>query len=724
MPLFLNASRTVLIVTLIGAPWWFGGVTSAAQVCLYAGVMLSLVLWLLSLLAMPRYRLGREFEPKWPPFAVLLAGLALLLAAVQLAPLPLGPAHFAHAELAQWFSTVELPVGQWRPASLYPAATRLELFRLLFAVTVLFLSSQLFLTPQSRTSLLAAVALNGTALALFGFVQKLNWNGMLYWRIPLTQGGQPFASYVNRNNAAGYLCLCLACACGLAFGLYQKHRNSAHGVPSRVKPSPRTTRGRAPQPHDENDLVYLWTMVVVAMLLALGVLATASRGGFLALVGTMVVLIVMIGMKVSGRAAMFGTVAAIALAIGGLIWLGLGTSVKARLDTLRDIERITDSRPQHWADTIRAVADFPVLGTGLGTYRYAHRPYQSHRSIVTYFNADNEYVEWIVEGGLVGIAIVLAFAVHLLFVSRRLLARKYGPAAIDVGTMLLLGLVGQATLAVTDFGISLPANMLLAAAIVGMATGHATTRLKRKNWGELPERPRQHRGTSNLALIGVVLLLEGGVGLWGIWNEAQTDRFLATLPDLLTPSEESDLDVEIALLRETELPRSFGTNDHALLHRSLAWLHIYRMRRQIAATLTDSVDQKTRVDKKTQARVWRSTHPTALFTILEQQRQQGDRVELDSLLPEQAQRDYRLAMWHLQLAERSCPLLPGLSVTLGCISSDSPSRKGLARSMFRRATFLSPTDVDTLKRVARLSQLAGDDDFAEYCEKRAGAFAP
>ena len=68
-------------------------------------------------------------------------------------------------------------------------------------------------------------------MAFFGICQQMSWNGKLFWSFPLRHSGYPFSSFVNRNNAAGYLVLCLAAAFGVAFwswsnrGDLQAYRN-------------------------------------------------------------------------------------------------------------------------------------------------------------------------------------------------------------------------------------------------------------------------------------------------------------------------------------------------------------------------------------------------------------------------------------------------------------------------------------------------------------------
>ena len=47
----------------------------------------------------------------------------------------------------------------------------------------------------------------------------------IYWTIPLEFGGSPFGPYVNKNNAGGYLLICLACSIGLMYLVMSNRKN-------------------------------------------------------------------------------------------------------------------------------------------------------------------------------------------------------------------------------------------------------------------------------------------------------------------------------------------------------------------------------------------------------------------------------------------------------------------------------------------------------------------
>src|SRR5690606_25212006 len=188
--------------------------------------------------------------------------------------------------------------------------------------------------------------------------------GKLYWTIPLELGGQPFAAFVNRNNAAEYLSMCLAGA----LGLWATSRLS--------RPTPTLEHRRPATPHDLIARVPGTAWGVMVLLLFGGVLATLSRAGALsAVVG---VLLVGVWAGAGRRTSMF-ILPLLGIIVAAGIWIGVSNQaapLRTRLQTLSN-SYSTDGRIQHWTDMRQAVRDFPEWGTGFGTYRYANKLYES-----------------------------------------------------------------------------------------------------------------------------------------------------------------------------------------------------------------------------------------------------------------------------------------------------------------------------------------------------------
>ena len=187
-------------------------------------------LWLIKLLT---------DRPAFLPVACLPLALLIGLGLLQIVPLdaktggllsPYGTRFRCRtARTPRGPGRLESAAAQRQPASLYPASTRYDLAMLVLATASSCWAQACSERRDRDMWLCALLAVNGAALAFFGFVQQLTWKGLWYWKIPLLAGGAPFGPFVCRNNAGGFLNLCLAGAAGMMIWLAGRHGSSGPG---------------------------------------------------------------------------------------------------------------------------------------------------------------------------------------------------------------------------------------------------------------------------------------------------------------------------------------------------------------------------------------------------------------------------------------------------------------------------------------------------------------
>ena len=212
-----------LLVIVLGSAWFFGAVNAQVQsiiaFCL-AGLLL------LNVLLQARYQLVTRFADCPRLVWVLLAGL--LIGMFQLVPLstelvrslapgatawradqatrPGNDAGGSGRSMPADVGTSIFPFPQTR--TIYAPNTRKSLAQLSMAVGACLLAMQLFSRLRIKW-LMLGLAGTGVLLAIFGMVQKLQWDGRIYWTYPVANAS-PFGPFVNRNNAGGFLNLCVA----------------------------------------------------------------------------------------------------------------------------------------------------------------------------------------------------------------------------------------------------------------------------------------------------------------------------------------------------------------------------------------------------------------------------------------------------------------------------------------------------------------------------------
>ena len=715
------AVRVVLCCLVTVTPWFFGGVQAAVQVWLFVGVAAALACWLLMQLT------GRSASATLPValvpliFALVLGGFQLVpLGAEANAILSPGAARLRaallpgkdspDASLAENLGLAAEPERQ--PLSLYPASTRRDLSLLVLGTAVFLLGALFFKTSRARLWLCGLIAVNGALLAFFGLVQMLASNGLIYWRVPLTQGGGPFGPFVNRNNAAGFLLLCLAGAVGMTIWAVDRSRSSGlasgdthssggRGIPAKL-------RQRFFELAAHIDGVTL-TAVALAGCIIAGILCSLSRGAAVAMVGATIVS-ALFALCARGRTLRVwgaGIVAVVALFL--VSWVGMRDSVYARLATLLDREMISQqARIPIWLDGLKAVADFWQVGSGLGTYRYVYSPYQERFAEGWYYFAENQYLEALVEGGILGLGLMLTMMALVGMAGWRLLRDDSDSRTFAFGIAGIFALTGQAIAGFFDFGLHIPANMLLFALMCGAMLGRAADPAKR---GRPPSSLTLLSARPLPTLLATLLL---GATIWGgleTRSAAATETTLKQVRFAETPSGVAPEALRDAIDQlETALE---GRADDAEARQRLAelWIHLYRVRalKQLRDEATSAADATD---------LWEATSPVVLHGRSHYFAEYGLASELQKLRDERLIKDHLTrALRHLILARRCCPLLPDVHLRMAelCVLVVDPAGDAIH---IQRSQQLMPSFPDVLFQCGVLELQAGRPDAAYDCWRR------
>jgi len=156
-----------------------------------------------------------------------------------------------------------------------------------------------------------------------------------------------------------------------------------------------------------------------------------------------------------------------------VFWLGF-VPFEARMKTLADLfqDPNVQFRLGIWTDTWRIIKDFPVFGTGLGTFAHIYPGYKTAFNQVTVLYPEGDFLQILVETGFFGFAVLVWLFVAFF---KRLWARwkdesRY-PARVNPIVMVGLTAAVVAMLAhgLGDFNLHIPANALFFAMIMGLA---------------------------------------------------------------------------------------------------------------------------------------------------------------------------------------------------------------------------------------------------------------
>ena len=479
------SSLLVAVATVCILPWLLGGAIPKARLVLQVGAITAAVLTILARLVS-----GRSFAI--PPLGSwLLLGMAAI-GIVQLQPwMPSAISlmnHSAHPEFRDHLphstqgSATSAPLKRI-PAdsrSAAPALTRRHVAQWIAVAVLLCVVADSLSRANQLIWMLALMCANAGILTILSLQQLFNSGSRGLSEPWIISKTLPFGSFVNPNNASGWLLVHMAMAIGLVVVVWGKNPSTGW---SRTfhRPSWRDQllEAAAIARHRIASLNNIQIVSIVAVVLLLtGVAATLSRSGIVAGVSC---LVVCAASRLQLRKSLLLLVPFSVLLASVSIFLTafeLDTLVLAELTTLKDPVSESTSRLLHWSDSLGSLRDFPLLGSGQGAYAWSTLPYQRRGSSAWFMNADNQYVEILVESGLLGLVLFAGFGILLTVQSIQLILKK-SQSRSDQGLWshrIAIGLAGmammasQSIVAFFDFGIGLSSTLAAIAVFAGVLT--------------------------------------------------------------------------------------------------------------------------------------------------------------------------------------------------------------------------------------------------------------
>lgn len=308
-----------------------------------------------------------------------------------------------------------------------------------------------------RTVILVLVG-SGVFQALYGLYELTTESPRLLFYQKLFSPDSVTGTFVNRNHLSGYLEMIVPLAIGLAAARMNLLTFGAKGLRERL---------------------LLWAskgvlgnvlIMVSIVIMSLGIVFSHSRSGLFVLV---FVFFLFLGFSAlvfsrSGprrRWVMNFVRATFAVLTIMALYIGIGSTIQRfALDDL-----LHEDRPLYWSNTAGMIKDFPLFGTGLGTFVSVYPAYEKRAGAeMLLVHAHNDWLEYVTELGLVGSLFLLGGV--LFIVARSYLAwrGRRDPEARGLALGGLVSLLGAGVHALTDFNLHIPANMLLFTVVLSL----------------------------------------------------------------------------------------------------------------------------------------------------------------------------------------------------------------------------------------------------------------
>ncbi|MBI4653448.1 MAG: O-antigen ligase family protein [Nitrospirae bacterium] len=404
--------------------------------------------------------------------SILIFPAALILIAVfQIIPLPDYLLSLLSPSTSRLYKTFAGDMaGTWRTISIYQSATIDDIFKLT-AYTVIFLVIiNHYKTKPQVNSLARAIVYMGCFLAVFAVVQKMTWNGRLFWFYPVSEGlnsnmGHIWGPYIGHAHFAGYMEMAIPLAIGLL--LYKT---------STIKELPDLSLSKRIANLSVSGSLMPITLLSLAVMGMTGVLfISLSRGGIIGFTASMLFFTLLIRTRRTLRKKT-GVIAMAGILILSVVLIAGWDRIEDRFEEIGEEGKI--ARTDIWKDTINMVRDFPVFGTGLGTFENIYLQYQTGRSRFLYEHAHNDYIEIFTDTGIAGFMIVITMLFFFFYKIIKAWRQRHNNFVKCMAASGLASCVAIAVHSFTDFNMRIPANALLLTVIAALT--YATLNIEQR----------------------------------------------------------------------------------------------------------------------------------------------------------------------------------------------------------------------------------------------------
>ncbi len=446
----MNIAILLLIsFLLLFTPLAFGSVELWAFSLMELGILLVILLWAFQLLFLRTPNLSFQSSQsaiRNPQSAIpmVLLSLFLLLVLFQMLPLPstllkiISPKSF---ELRQFLMTDD-PLRS-APLSFVPFLTRIEFFKWLTLIGFfLFLLKWSYLNLRTIQHLILVIFCMGVFESLYGMFEFFSGHKHILHLKMDHLISSVTGTFINRNAFAGYLLMVIPLSMGYLLSREVQRRGLLMGWRHHLS----SLDGKS----------LLIGFGIVLMILAL--LFSASRMGIASLLLSFSLMTLFFRNPQERRKVSRPSVLILGLALLWAAWIGLD-AVISRFFTMS--EGLED-RWRFWQNTFHIIRDYPLFGSGLGTFTQVFPLYRSFhiRGLVTH--AENDFLQLASETGLLGLGLLLLLFLYLFFQAiHRLRPLSYRMAERYIGMGGMIGILSLMFHSLVERNIQIPANAFL-----------------------------------------------------------------------------------------------------------------------------------------------------------------------------------------------------------------------------------------------------------------------
>jgi len=454
--------KYTLILLFIFTPIAFGSMEIWAFSLMELGILFIVSLWAIQNLMRNAECGMRNFR-----YEIIFISIFLALILFQMIPLPAGVAKVLSPkayELRQFLANA-IPQSAIRnpqfPVSFVPFLTKIEFYKwLTLAAFFLFSLHWKYFGDEFRIThqLIIVIFLTGVFESLYGMFEFLSGHEHILY---LKGISSVTGTFINRNYFAGYLLMVIPLSMGLLFSRAALHAGRFKGWRHRLSSV------------DGKTLLIAFGVIVMI----LGLIFSASRMGIVSLLLSFTLISILFKTPQRGKGFSKTSFLILGLAVLWALWIGLDAVIGRFFNVSEDLKW----RWTTWKDTFEIVKDFPILGSGLGTFSQIFPMYKSFHMRRFVSHAENDFLQLASEVGLIGMGILVILFIFL-FVRAVLGIRAMSVTEPGryIGIGGLVGILALMFHSMVERNLQVPANAFLFTFLWALVLKTATPRLGAK----------------------------------------------------------------------------------------------------------------------------------------------------------------------------------------------------------------------------------------------------
>ena len=332
--------------------------------------------------------------------------------------------------------------SQWLPLSFDVGQSDVIFFKSLAYCFLFFITLTLVNTGKRLRYILIVISAAGVFQAIYGSLEVLS--GLQYslvFKLPVSHIAT--GSFVYKNHYANFLLLCLSAAIGYMIASLRVRSGS----------SPRERLRRIVRFWLSNKVLFRIGIIIMVIALVMSRSRMGNSAFFIAMTITATLGLIYFKPRQKSYVVLFISMLVIDILIVSSLF-----GLKQVQQRIEQTNLTQESRDEVVTDALPLLSQYGVIGTGGGTFYTVYPQVQSESIQHFYDHTHNEYLQFAIEFGIVGAAIIAVLV--LLCAKSALSAIRHRRHPLPRGTAFatVMAVIGMALHSTVDFPLQAPAN--------------------------------------------------------------------------------------------------------------------------------------------------------------------------------------------------------------------------------------------------------------------------